>query len=736
MQAAELQPEQVARAERAGAEEIRHTTLSSLLWMSFAFSSLAWWQQVTASGAPSVTQWLSIAFTLLLLLNVALSQASPRLAGWLFVTLIFSLGTAHLAWVSPAAAALIFVGAALAAGAVLQPRAAPVVGALGAALLHSQEPSASSAALVLALSTGIWLALRPLYDLLWRYSRQTLEAVAMSEQLRDERGKLGRTIKDLNLSYRLLEKTNLELALVCREADILRDLRHRFATNLSHELRTPLNVILGFSRLIYSNPDLYGMAAWPDGLRRDLAELQRNAGYLSRLVDDIVDLARADALALPLQRETGDLVAIAEEAVELVRSLARQKRLELRVEVSGTPPPLSLDPVRIRQVLFNLLTNAIRHTQKGGVVVRVADAGEEVVVSVSDTGSGIPQSELTTIFNEFYQIGRPKVQEDSGKGLGLAIAKRLVQLHGGRIWAESEVGAGSTFSFSLPSETKQVSLGRRPSPTSVPAVAPAVLLLNDDGVACSYLRRRLEGYDFVAVGGPSDLESALEAHRPVAVMVNQTAGAEAFGDAEPLLERLSPDLPLIRCPLPSANWLSTRGSFDAVLTKPVTAEGLAHVMAEAGINGAGSRILVVDDDRGFVQLMRRLIETLPGPRHEVIAAYSGEEALRKLRRLRPRLLLLDLVLPDISGFEVANRLRQYGDLEATRVVAVTAATPGEDQLETGGASFHISRNGPFRPGELVHLIAAGLACATGRLNLSERTGAATGDLAASAASIG
>ena len=133
-------------------------------------------------------------------------------------------------------------------------------------------------------------------------------------------------------------------------------------------------MILGFSRLIYSSPDIYGMKAWPDRLRRDLAELQRNAGYLSRLVDDIVDLARADALALPLMRELGDVVALVYEAVELVRSLALQKNLGLRVVASGAIPALSVDPVRIRQVLFNLLTNAIRHTQRGEVVVRVEEA--------------------------------------------------------------------------------------------------------------------------------------------------------------------------------------------------------------------------------------------------------------------------------------------------------------------------------------------------------------------------
>jgi signal transduction histidine kinase/CheY-like chemotaxis protein len=713
----EVERADITSAQESGAEEIRQATLISFLWLCFALSCLTWWWQAMDGGDASLPQWLSIACTMLLLLDLALAHASPRLAARAFVVLIFLLAAAHLLWVSPALAPLLLVGSALAAGATLHPRAAPVIGALGGALIYARDPaSATSAVLVVGISLGAWLALRPLYDLLWRYSRQTVLAVAMSEQLRDERGKLRQTIKDLNLSYRLLEKTNLELALVVREADMLRDLRHRFATNLSHELRTPLNVILGFSRLIYSSPDIYGMKAWPDRLRRDLAELQRNAGYLSRLVDDIVDLARADALALPLQREMCDVVALVYEAVELVRSLALQKNLGLRVVASGAIPALSVDPVRIRQVLFNLLTNAIRHTQRGEVVVRVEEAGDEVVVSVTDTGSGIPESELATIFNEFYQIGRPKTEEDSGKGLGLAIAKRLVQLHGGRIWAESRVGVGSTFSFSLPSGTKAVSLGYRPSPSAVSSAMPAVLLLNDDGTACSYLRRRMEGYEFVPVGDEQELGSALQVHRPVAVIVSQDTDPGAGPGTEALLSGLPADLPVISCALPRASWLSRSGSFQAVLTKPVTDEDIRRALAKAGVDGAARRILVVDDDRGFVQLLMRIIESIPGPGHEVAGAYNGQEAVRKARRLRPDLLLVDLVLPDMSGFEIAAQISQDPELADTKVIAVTAATPGEDQMETSGASFVLQRRGPFRPGELAHLIAAGLDCATGRIS--------------------
>lgn len=710
---------QVASAERSDAEEIRLSTLLSLLWLAFGVSALFWWQSALSRLGNGAVSWLAISFTLLAVLGVGLIQLLPRAASWFFVGLLLLLSVALSIWVGLLPALLSLTAAALAAGACVHPRAAPLVGSLGAVpFLISYPEQGHLAVMVLALSVGFWLVLRPLYDLLSRYSRQSLEAVAMSEQLRDERGRLGKTVKDLDLAYRLLEKTNLELAQVVREADLLRDLRHRFATNLSHELRTPLNVILGFSRLIYSSPDVYGIDAWPDDLRRDLAEVQRNATYLSHLVDDIVDMARADALALPLQREVCDPLSLVHDSLALVQSLARQKGLRLSVATSGTGTVVRLDPVRIRQVLFNLLTNAIRHTQKGEVLILVTFGDEEVVISVRDTGSGITQSELQTIFNEFYQVGRPKVEEDSGKGLGLAIAKRLVQLHGGRIWAESQVGVGSTFSFSLPLEPKTVSQGKRSGVLSASASSRTVLLLPDDGTASSYLRRRLEGFDFVPLAPGVDLAPAVAEHHPVAAMLNTENGEGREEQVAAILADLPSGVPLMTCVLPNAAALRQRGSFDAVLTKPITYEDLTGAIAKLDVDNTVARILVVDDDRSFVQLIKRLIGSMDGPRHNVVGAYSGQDALRRIRAFRPNLLLLDLVLPDMPGFEVAARAREEAGSCDLRLVAVTAATPGEDLAESDGAHFSYRRAGPFRPGELVHLLEAGLRCAKGELGLS------------------
>ncbi|MGQ9555161.1 MAG: ATP-binding protein [Anaerolineae bacterium] len=603
----------------------------------------------------------------------------------------------------------------LMSGALLGPGVALLFGAPAGALAHFLNPDQATRLAYAALPflTGLvtWVAYCPKHSSLQRSLRRSRQATALAEQLRDERGKLNRTIKALDDSYQLLEKTNRELQWARQEADMLRDLRSRFATNLSHELRTPLNIILGFSQLICTKPQIYGYSKWSETLLRDLAEIRRNAGYLAQLVDDIVDLARVDALAMPVHREPTDLCQLVEEAAATVSGPAADKGLAVTARCPSDTPPLLLDPLRIRQVLYNLLTNAIRHTSSGSVTVSVQAAGDEIITSVADTGCGIPQEELDTIFNEFHQVGRPRESGESGKGLGLAIAKRFVQLHGGRIWVESEMGKGSVCSFALPLHEKSVALARQPGAMPLPKQRekPLVLVLDDDGTASHYLKRRLDGYEFLPMPAPDDLTEATLNRRPVAVIANRRARHDDPPTWQSLLDRLPEDVPLLECALPSNEWLFGGEQFAAVLTKPVASENLLDVVTRILNGNDSARVVVVDDDRGFVQLIARILQTAIGKHYKVVTAYSGQEALRKIRRAQPQLVLLDLRLPDLSGCAVLEQLRQDASLRALPVVAVTAATPGEDQQAVEGAFFILAKRGLFRPGELVGLIATALA---------------------------
>ncbi|MHB0877088.1 MAG: ATP-binding response regulator [Anaerolineae bacterium] len=706
-----------ATAAGLSREEARQRCGSALSALTFVAGAAAWWYYGTAPFMDGVLFFTAVALTLTCMLTYAGNDRSHRAASGVLVG-AGALAVAVAVWhTRTPESGFLFVGPLLMAGTLLQPAAAAAFACLAAPYLWLAlgQQAPLPAATLLFTGAAVWMSLSARDDLLGRLSNSSQDAVYLAEQLRDQRGQLNRAIRDLDSSYQWLQQSNRELALARQEADQLREMRSRFATNLSHELRTPLNIILGFSQLIYVNPELYGYSSWSQLLLHDLSEVQRNAGYLSQLVSDIVDLARVDAMAMPIRKQLTQLPQVIDDAIGTVASLARDKALSLTAAYADSLPQVHVDPMRIRQVLFNLVTNAIRCTDRGGVTIGARVEGKEVVVSVADTGRGIPTGELETIFNEYYQVGRPKEGADAGKGLGLAIAKRFVQLHGGRIWAESTAGEGSTFSFSLPLTAKSVGLLGYSGPAPLPKAGakPCVLVLDEDGTAAGYLARRIGECDFVATESPEELAAAVGQHHPLAVV---TGGPLPGGDGQCWQqppEWLPENATLIQCSLPTTRWLAPDHQFAAMVSKPVSGEQLLRTVLSVLPELATAKVLVVDDDRGFAQLVTRLLACAPGGAPECSLAYSGEEALRRMARVKPDLVLMDLVMPDMSGFEVLRRMRADPAFHDTPAIAVSAATPGEDQLAATGANFTLLKRQPFQPGELVRLLVASLGLASG-----------------------
>ena len=691
------------------------------VWLYLCYDAHNWVLWRASIALTSVVGWLWF-----------LSAKRPRLAAVSMVTGMAS-GMVAITCADPQGLASRILAVPIFCGALLFGPTAGlfVAGSMALAFFclgRTQPDLVLAAASAGVTGVLLWVGLRTWQSMLAIYCEQAAKTTGLVKSLRDNQGKLNATIKALDTAYRLLESSNRELILARQEAEELRQLKTRFATQLSHELRTPLNIILGFSQLIYRNPRFYGYPQWGQELLRDLAQIQRNVTHLSELVDDIVDLARVDALAMPVRRESADLGRVIEEAMSTVRSLAASRGVELLHSCPGDMVSLPMDTVRIRQVLFNLLTNAIRYTERGSVAVRVALSEEEAIVAVSDTGCGIAEADLATVFNEFYQIGRPRDSVGAGKGLGLAIAKRFVQLHGGRIWAESQVGKGSTFSFSLPLTFRPSSLVRQQAAPLPPRARgkPVVLVLSDDGIAPAFLARHLEAYEFLWAKSAATADELRESAKPLAVIVN----APATGQADPLLGEVTRSIgdgvPILQCALPSTQWLTGTGAFAAVLTKPVSAEDLLKTVSETVGETVSASVLVVDDDRGFAQLVRRLLEAHLGQAVSVSTSYSGGDALARMRSDRFDIVLLDLAMPEMSGFEVVAEMNEDPALKHIPVVAVTALTPGEEQLATEVSSFRLVRKGPHRPGELLRLIGTALEAATSvSFGLMPDTAAAT-----------
>ncbi|MGE3159181.1 MAG: ATP-binding protein, partial [Xanthobacteraceae bacterium] len=222
--------------------------------------------------------------------------------------------------------------------------------------------------------------------------------------------------------------------------------KSQFLANMSHELRTPLNAILGYTELILDN--IYGDT--PDKMRNVLERIQRNGRHLLGLINDVLDLSKIEAGQLTLSLSDYSLKEMVQGVYSAVEPLAAEKKLALKIEVSPDLPQGHGDERRLTQVLLNLVGNAIKFTDAGEVVVRAQAGNGSFSLSVRDTGPGIGESDQAKLFQEFQQADNSITRAKGGTGLGLAISKRIIELHGGAIWVESQVGQGSTFSFTLP----------------------------------------------------------------------------------------------------------------------------------------------------------------------------------------------------------------------------------------------------------------------------------------------
>jgi signal transduction histidine kinase/DNA-binding response OmpR family regulator len=557
--------------------------------------------------------------------------------------------------------------------------------------------------LFIALVAGVilaWLIVGTLYTALrWAWSSRQ-RADDLLELARDRQGELNRTLKSLELAHDLQRRTQRELYFARKRADDARRMKEQFAANISHELRTPLNLILGFSEVMYLSPEVYGAISWPPLLRRDVYHIYRSSRHLLDMIDDILDLSRFDMAEFTLNREPTPLEPLLRNTVEIAQDLFRAKPVELELEIADDLPTLEVDRTRIRQVLLNVLNNAQRFTDEGYVRLEVKQVKDEVVISVSDTGPGIPADRLPHIFDEFYQVDYSLRRNHEGAGLGLAICKSFVQAHGGRIWAESQEGVGTTLFFTLPIPAHHMPVSSLlttwPPEPSQAENRPSILVVDDSSIA-TFIKRHIEAYDVVQVADPDRLAEEITLHHPQAVIVNVQPGERPeYGDVS------SMPVPFIECSLPSQSRMAGDLEVAACLTKPISAKSL---LAEIGRLDKHDDILIVDDDRGFCHLVERILQT-SGNSFDVRLAYDGEDGLSAMRTRRPDLVLLDLIMPGIDGFQVLETMRRDVCLVDVPVILLTATSYAEDALTQRGNRIVIRRPGGLHPAETLRCLEA------------------------------
>ncbi|MCU0499791.1 MAG: HAMP domain-containing histidine kinase [Anaerolineae bacterium] len=273
-------------------------------------------------------------------------------------------------------------------------------------------------------------------------------------ELFDNRQKLELSLKRSEALSDRLKTANDELEQARAAAEAAKNFRGQFLANMSHELRTPLNAIIGFSETMLKFPMMYDNIELPDAYRGDLDQIFNSGKQLLTLINDILDLAKVDAGKLEIHLDQVELTGLIKGAMATANGLIGEKPIKMRLELPEHLPYVLGDGNRIRQILLNLYSNAVKFTDQGEIVLHVRELSDGIQLSLRDTGCGIPSESLSVIFEEFKQADNQGRDPRSGAGLGLAISRQLVTMMGGSIWAESTVGVGSTFHFTLPRFSK------------------------------------------------------------------------------------------------------------------------------------------------------------------------------------------------------------------------------------------------------------------------------------------
>jgi signal transduction histidine kinase/CheY-like chemotaxis protein len=531
--------------------------------------------------------------------------------------------------------------------------------------------------------------------------RAANRALADSERLLER--KVEERTADLTRSQR-------ELALARDEALAANRAKSSFLANMSHELRTPLNAIIGYSEMLQEDAHAAGHADYVPDLERILV----SGRHLLGLINDVLDLSKIEAGKVDLYPEDFDVAELVRGVLTTTRPLIDKNGNRAAVEGFEESGAMHSDATRLKQILLNLISNAAKFTHDGTIRLCVAreqwDCREWLEFDVADTGIGIPPDQIERIFEAFSQADTSTTRNYGGTGLGLAITRRFCRMLGGDVEVSSRLGQGSEFRVRLPADLREaaqppaeeVAAPAEAATAPEEAGAPAdgrtrVLVIDDDEAARRLMRRHLEreGYAVVtAAGGEEGMRLARE-RRPDLITLDVLMPKT---DGWTVLSRLKADAELADVPVilvsvaDDQNLGYALGAAD-YLSKPIDRERLVAVLSRFAAPGSRTPVLVVDDQAETRQLLRRTIEKAGFP---VVEAEDGRSALARVAEGAPALILLDLMMPVMDGFEFLTALRDREEWSEIPVVIVTAKdlTPDE-RKRIDGSVERVLRKGDF-----------------------------------------
>lgn len=534
--------------------------------------------------------------------------------------------------------------------------------------------------------------------------------------IRDEFGQVvlliaeGRDITDRKRAEEQLRGSNERISLANAELARAARLKDEFLAGMSHELRTPLNAILGLSEVLLE--EVYGELT--EDQRESLSTIEQSGKHLLDLINDILDLSKVESGRMELEITSIPVRSLCDSSLSFVKQQAHSKKIGLSCQIAEGLTEIEVDPRRIRQVLVNLLSNAVKFTPDGGAVqlqVSVDAFGETIAFSVTDTGIGIAPENINKLFQPFVQLDSSLSRRYAGTGLGLALVRRIVELHGGSVAVESEVGIGSSFTITLPWISSNSLQSRFPGDESAqptPLNIQQVMIVEDSEPAANLLVRYLQELGATTLIHPM-AEGAVEIAartQPTVILLDillpDRSGWEVLAQlkANPMTQHIpvivvsvvdersrALELGATECLLKPISRQQLQQALNRVLTPATPSDEQKALVIAPAQSPEFPLILLAEDNEANISMLTKYLQVNG---LQVILARNGLEAIQMAKQYKPDLILMDIQMPEMDGIEAMYRIRADASLAEIPIIALTAlAMPGDREkcLAAGAAEY-------------------------------------------------